>query len=178
MMATNFLNFGPELDRIDANVQTLLASLKNLATLSNQDLILAQLATILSWPGAAPGVATRVQICRTSYTPIHGGTTVAGTITLTDDHIAHTPVKWADDVGTVHAPTDAAVASSDTTVATVAFNSDMTDIDITPVADGTCTVTVTSASLSLSDNATVNVGAPVASSVTVDAADTTFTAKP
>lgn len=171
-MTTTFLNFGSELDRIDANVKKLL---ENSATLANQKLMLQDLAQILAWPGVAPGVPTKVQICVTSYSPLHGGPTMAGTITMTDDHIAHTPVKWTDDVGTVHAPADAAVMSSDTAVATVAFNADMTDIDTTPVADGSCTVTVSSASLSLTDTVTVNVGAPTASAVVVDAADTTFT---
>ena len=102
---------------------------------------------------------------------------MAGTVSFTDDHVAHVPVQWADDVGAVHAPADAAVTVGDATICTAVFNADMTDVDITPVADGSTTVTVASASLSLSDEITVNVGAPVATGVTLDAADATFTPK-
>lgn len=103
---------------------------------------------------------------------------MAGTVTMTDDHVAHIPVKWTDDVGAVHAPSDAMAVSSDTAVATVALSSDMNDVDVTPVADGTVTVTVSSTSRNLSDMATVTIGAPAASAVMVDAADVTFTPKP
>lgn len=100
-----------------------------------------------------------------------------GTVTFTDDHIAHVPAKWADDVGLVHAPSDAAVTVADPSIATAAFNVDMTDVDITPVGDGSTDVTVSSASLGLSDTMTAIVGSPSASSVELDAADATFTPK-
>lgn len=187
---TNILNFGPELDSVYADVQQILTIVKNikvetdevvaalatLATLNNQRQILADLALILA-DQTGPPVPTSVKFDLITYTPLHGGNTMAGTVTMTDDHVAHIPVKWADDVGPVAAPSDAAVVSSDITTATVAFASSMTDVDVTPLKDGTVTVTVSSASLHLSDMATVTIGAPAATSVNVDAADATFTPK-
>ncbi len=122
--------------------------------------------------------ATSVQFCIPTLSPISGGPAMAGTVTFTDDHIAHVPVKWSDDVGLVHAPSDAAVTVADPSIATAAFNTDMTDVDITPVSDGSTDVTVSSASLGLTDTMTAVVGAPSASSVELDAADATFTPKP
>jgi hypothetical protein len=124
-----------------------------------------------------PRVATSVQICVTRFSPKDGGPLMPGTITMTDDHVAHTPIKWADDAGTVPAPADAMVVSADPTIATVAFNSDMTDVDTTPVADGATSWTVSSASLNITDTVSVTVGPPFATSVNADAADTTFTPK-
>jgi hypothetical protein len=174
-MASNFLNAGPTWDATLVGVNKLL---KLLGVPNPDETVIGDLHEVLAWPGVTPGLAKKVEICVTSFSPLHGGPIVAGTISLTNDHVAHTPVKWSDDVGSVPAPADAMVVSSDTTVATVAFNADMTDVDTTPVADGTCTITVSSASLSLTDMATVNVIDPTASSVDVDAADTTFTPKP
>jgi hypothetical protein len=155
---TGFIEFPnlalPILQRIDKNVQE-----------------------ILKWPTLPPRVATKVEICVTRFSPLKGGPTLPGTITMTDDHVGHTNIKWADDVGPVPAPADAAVVSADPTVATVAFNSDMTDVDTTPVTDGSTSWTVSSASLGLSDMVSVVVGPPTASSVTADAANTTFTPK-
>ena len=153
-VATTFQVSVPELDRIDANVQQILAILTP------------------SRP------ATKVTICLTSFTPKAGGPVLPGTITMTDDHIAHTPVAWTDDVGPVTAPTDAVVTSSNSAVITVAFNANMTDVDTTPVADGTASWTVSSASRGIANTVSVTVSVPVATGVSASASGTTFTPKP
>ncbi len=136
-----------------------------------------QIEQEINAPPPVDRVATSVEICIPRFSPKHGGPTLPGTFSCTDDHDAHTTINWKDDVGPVNPPVDAQVVGSDDTVATVALSSDKKDVDTSPVGDGQMTWTVSSPSLNISDTVTVNVTMATATSVSADAAGTTFTPK-
>jgi len=105
------------------------------------------------------------------------GVAMAGSVSFTDDHDLRIPLKWADDVGAVHPLlTGTVITSSDPAVISGGdVSADGTSIVLRSAGDGTCDVTVSNGALH--DTITVTVGAPVASSLVVDAADATPVAR-
>jgi len=106
-----------------------------------------------------------------------GEASMSGSITVTDDHDLKVPLQWSDDVGPVHPDTTGTTVTSDNTavISSGDVASDGSYVILRTAGDGTATVTV--ANGTLSDTLAVTVGAPVATSLAIDAADATPVAK-
>lgn len=105
------------------------------------------------------------------------GKSMGTPLSLPDDSIATIPLLFKTRSGHVHAPVAGGAAnSSDTSVATAALSDDGGSVVITAIADGQCTVSYSNGSLS--DTLAVQVAAPAAYSVELDAEDAKFVPKP
>ena len=120
--------------------------------------------------GKRPATRVRIDVDASKLLDKKGHLIMSGAITLTTDHDERVPLKWADDVGAVSAPTSGTTATSDNpAIATVDVAADDLSIVVRSVAVGSCNVAV--ANGPMSDSIVVNVTAPAATVLDVDATD-------
>jgi hypothetical protein len=137
-MATN-----PVLTRIDTNVKKILAAIPGLATLENQQKILADTAEILSWADTPIRARMTFSFAGASFTGDDGMA-----ITLPDDAPIQVKVTWVDAKGNV-AIVDGATtwtSSDDANVSVVVDSTDSTMATMSSPAGGTLVTAQVSAS--------------------------------
>lgn len=142
---TNILNFGPELDAVYADVQKILAIVTNLqaalpglATLKNQENLLADMGKILAQQSGATGmfnppadlVHTKSVEVMMSVIQLEVGQTAVGMLTFDE------PAP----------PADGAVASDMPAVATISLGADLETWTLVAMSVGTANVTYTGTS--------------------------------
>lgn len=127
--------------------------------------------------GKRPAKSVRLATERLAILTKQGELIMSGSVNVTTDHDERVPLVWKDDVGVVSAPTTGTTAASSdpSIVASVDVAADDQSIVLRTAGAGQCTVTVTNGSMT--DTITVNVAAPQASSLSIDATDATMVAK-